>query len=235
MMLTSHAEKSPLTRRLLPALGVAAESHAGNRRRAVHGLRVINATMKEAIPIAELGALVFTEGVPADVADMAVTVLMALGSVARPSPGLPGLLPCRVDSFFRGLPGLWVCMDPNCSELAAEERGVICGKMYSQPIDACGCGARVLELFTCRNCGTAYGRAYTDDIDKPHDLWAEPGEQLRMASGESAPLEPIDLLLEEPAHDEVAEPASYDLETGQLNPNTIGPRTSTTVAFWTIF
>lgn len=189
--------------------------------------RLINATMKEAIPIAELGALVFPEVVSADVADQAITVLMALGSIARPSPGLPGLLPCRVHNFFRGLPGLWVCMDPDCSELAAEERSGICGKMYSQPMDACRCGARVLELFTCRNCGTAYGRAYTDDIDEPHDLWAEPGEQLHMASGESAPLEPIDLLLEEPAYDDVAEPADYDLETGQLNPNTIGPRTRT--------
>ena len=189
--------------------------------------RLINATMKEAIPIAELGALVFPQGVSSDVAEQAVTTLMALGSVARPSPGLPGLLPCRVHNFFRGLPGLWVCMDPDCTELVNEERGGICGKMYSQPIDTCGCGARVLELFTCRNCGTAYGRAYTDDIDEPHDLWSEPGKPQRMASGESAPLEPIDLLLEEPAHEDVAEPADYDLETGQLNPNTIGPRTRT--------
>lgn len=189
--------------------------------------RLINATMKEAIPIAELGALVFPQGVSSDVAEQAVTTLMALGSVARPSPGLPGLLPCRVHNFFRGLPGLWVCMDPDCTELANEERGGICGKMYSQPVDTCGCGARVLELFTCRNCGTAYGRAYTDDIDEPHDLWSEPGKPQRMASEESAPLEPIDLLLEEPAYEDVAEPADYDLETGQLNPNTIGPRIRT--------
>lgn len=189
--------------------------------------RLINATMKEAIPITELSELVFSEGGSADLAEQAVTTLMALGSVAKPSQGLPGLLPCRVHNFFRGLPGLWICMDPDCTELDGEERGGICGKMYSQPIDSCDCGARVLELFTCRNCGTAYGRAYTDDIEEPHDLWSEPGEQLRMASGESAPLEPIDLLLEDPAYEDFAEPADYDIETGQLNPNTIGPRTRT--------
>lgn len=188
---------------------------------------LINATMKEARPIAELGTFLFAGDVPAKTADEAVTVLMALGSVARPESNLPGLLPCRIHNFFRGLPGLWVCMDPDCSELSEDQRDGICGKMYSQPSEECGCGSRVLELFTCRNCGTAYARAYTDDVDSPRALWSEPGEQLRMASGETSPLLPIDLLLEQPTHDDTAEPADYDLETGQLNPLTPGPRMRT--------
>lgn len=188
---------------------------------------LINATMKEARPIAELGTFLFADDAPSKMADEAVTVLMALGSIARPEPNLPGLLPCRIHNFFRGLPGLWVCMDPDCSELAEDQRDGICGNMYSQPSEECGCGARVLELFTCRNCGTAYARAYTDDVDSPRALWSEPGEQLRMASGETNPLLPIDLLLEQPAHDDGAEPADYDLETGQLNPLSPGPRMRT--------
>lgn len=188
---------------------------------------LINATMKEARPIAELGTFLFADDVPSKMADEAVTVLMALGSIARPEPNLPGLLPCRIHNFFRGLPGLWVCMDPDCSELSENQRDGICGKMYAQPSEECGCGARVLELFTCRNCGTAYARAYTDDVDSPRALWSEPGEQLRMASGETSPLLPIDLLLEQPAHDDGAEPADYDLETGQLNPLSPGPRMRT--------
>src|SRR5690606_37687131 len=111
--------------------------------------------------------LLFTGDVAPQTADRAVTALMALGSVARPDPKLSGLLPCRIHNFFRGLPGLWVCMDPDCSELGKDQHDGICGKMYSQPIDECACGARVLELFTCRNCGTAYARAYTDDVDTP--------------------------------------------------------------------
>lgn len=189
--------------------------------------RLINVTMQEAKPIAELSHFLFKGEVPEQLADEALTVLLALGSVARSAPGLPGLLPCRVHNFFRGLPGLWVCMDPDCSEISEDERGGICGKMYSQPLDQCDCGARVLELFTCRNCGTAYARAYTDDVDEPQDLWAEPGKALRMAAGESGPLEPLDLLLEEPAHEKEAEPADYDLQTGQLNTNNTGPRMRT--------
>src|SRR5699024_3381983 len=43
----------------------------------------------------------------------------------------------------------------------------------------------------------------------------------------TGPLLPLDLLLEEPAVGEAAEPADYDLETGRLNPKVPGPRTRT--------
>jgi hypothetical protein len=126
---------------------------------------LINNTMKQARPVEELGRDLFPDA-PGE-ADAAVTVLMALGSIARLDPKSPGLLPCRIHNFFRGLAGLWVCMDAACTELAEEERSGICGKMYSQPREYCDCGARVHELYTCRFCGTAYARAYTDDVDSP--------------------------------------------------------------------
>ena len=185
--------------------------------------RLINMTMKQAIPVAELGQHLFP-GIAPQTADNAVNALMALGSAARFDPNTPGLLPCRIHNFFRGLPGLWVCMDPACSNLVESERDGICGTLFSQPRESCHCGSRVLELYTCRNCGTAYARSYTDDVDSPSSLWCEPGESLRMAEGETKPLEPLDLLLETPASDEVAEPADYDLETGRLNPSSLGPR-----------
>ena len=185
--------------------------------------RLINATMRQALPIADLGHLLFPTTAP-DKALVAANTLMALGSVARQNRGALGLLPCRVHSFFRGLPGLWVCMDAECTALDEGERNGVCGKMYGQPRDSCECGARVLELYTCRNCGTGYARAYTDDVDVPHALWSEPGESLRVAEGETGPLLALDLLLEAPALDQFAEPADYDLETGRLNPRSLGPR-----------
>ena len=187
---------------------------------------IVNLTMKQAQPIAKLGRILFPT-TAAEKADAALTALMALGSVARPEPNTPGLLPCRIHNFFRGLPGLWVCMDFDCTEIGGDHKDGICGKMYGQPRERCECGARVLELYTCRNCGTAYARAYTDDIDVPAALWSEPGERLRMAGGETSPLLPLDLLLEQPTLEEVAELADYDLETGRLNPQTLGPRMRT--------
>ena len=83
---------------------------------------LVNETMKAAIPLSELGELVFP-GIEPTRADAAVGGLLALGSRARRAADEPSLLPCRIHSFFRGLPGLWVCMDPNCSELGEDERG----------------------------------------------------------------------------------------------------------------
>lgn len=185
---------------------------------------LINDTMKQAVPVTNLGRQLFSN-TSLDSANAAVTALMALGSVARLDPKAPSLLPCRIHNFFRGLPGLWVCMDPDCSEIDDDEKGGICGKMYSQPRDTCQCGARVLELYTCRNCGTAYARAYTDDIDAPMALWPEPGQSIRVSDGQTAPLLSLDILLETPTLEDAAEPADYDIETGRLNPPALGPRT----------
>ncbi len=187
---------------------------------------LINSTMKEAKPIGGLGKEIFPTAAVGK-GNSALTTLMALGSVARMEPKTPGLLPCRIHNFFRGLPGLWVCMDPNCSEAGGGTGEGICGKMYGQPREHCKCGARVLELYTCRNCGTAYARAYTDDALAPSALWAEPGQRLRMEIGETEPLLAIDLLLEEPPDDHSAEIADYDLETGLLNPQMLGQRMRT--------
>jgi len=184
---------------------------------------LINMTMKQARRVAILGGAVFPTSKP-DVAERAVTVLMALGSFARPDEKTPGLLPCRVHNFFRGLPGLWVCMDPNCKELAEEKRDGICGKMYSQPREFCECSARVLEFYTCRNCGSGYARAYTDDLDTPRTLWSKPGRRMRLTDHDASPLHPIDLLLEKPANDLVAEIADFDLETASVNPVKTGER-----------
>ena len=184
---------------------------------------LINLTMQEAQPLSTLGRRIF-EGVQRGIADRAVTVLIALGSLARREPSEPGLLPCRVHSFYRGLAGLWVCMDAECSELPAEMRGKgPGGKLYSQPRDECGCGARVLELYTCRNCGSAYARAYTDDVEEPDFLWGEAGGAFRTLSGTFDELESLDLLLETPVVGDT-EPAEYDLVTGRLNTRSLGER-----------
>lgn len=176
---------------------------------------IVNLTMKEARPLGELASQIFT-GIDRALAERAITALLALGSLARKSPDEPGILPCRVHSFYRGLPGLWVCMDNTCTALPQNLRGGPAGKMYAQPIERCDCGSRVLEFFTCRNCGTAYARAYTDDLDAPNFLWQDSGSPVRTATGDKLELEALDLLLESPGSFEV-EPADFDLETGRLN------------------
>jgi Distinct helicase family with a unique C-terminal domain including a metal-binding cysteine cluster len=183
---------------------------------------LVNLTMREAKPVEALSDDLF-EGASPGVAEKAVTALVALGSLARRSSNEPGLLPCRVHSFYRGLAGLWACMDPLCTGLDEPLRNGPTGKLYGQPRDQCECGARVLELFTCRNCGSAYARAYTDDVIQPKFLWPEPGREFDTLSGRISQLQPLDLLLEQPTTDDV-EPAEYDLVSGRLNPVQSAPR-----------
>jgi ATP-dependent helicase YprA (DUF1998 family) len=185
--------------------------------------RLVNETMKAALPLGELGSLVFPETQKAR-SDKAVDTLLALGSRAKLAPGEPSLLPCRIHSFFRGLPGLWVCMDPECSELKADECGGPTGKLYTQPHERCGCGAPVLEYFTCRHCGTSYARVYTNDVSDPRFIWAEPGEMLQTDSGLLEAYQPLDLLLEEPSLPTRGLAAHYDLRTGRLNPSVLSDK-----------
>ena len=184
---------------------------------------LVNSTMGRARPVKELATELFPTAEPR-VADQAVTALLSLGSAARRDPSEPGLLPSRIHSLHRGLPGLWICMDPDCSGLQAELRNDRGGRLYGQPRERCGdCGARVLELYSCRSCGGAYARAYTDDVEDPDFLWADPGGMIRTLEGISTELEPLDLLLE-PALAEDAQTADYDLVTGRLNPISLGER-----------
>ncbi|WP_218139322.1 DEAD/DEAH box helicase [Propionibacterium cyclohexanicum] len=181
---------------------------------------LVNETMQKAQPVSELGKIIFP-GVAASLAAKAVTTLVSLGSAARRSPSEAGLLPCRVHAFFRGLPGLWACLDPECSALDRSNlppgRGPI-GKLYAQPQATCDCGARIFEFYTCRHCGAAYARAYTDNLQDPSFLWHEQGGAFQSASGSVAELFPLDLLLEEPSPEKQVEVAEIDLVTGRLNP-----------------
>lgn len=187
---------------------------------------LVNETMQKAQPVSELAHVIFP-GIDASLADKAVTTLAALGSAARRTPDEAGLLPCRVHAFFRGLPGLWACLDPECNAVDRSdlppEPGPI-GKLHAQPQATCDCGARVFEFYTCRHCGSAYARAYTDNVQDPSFLWHEQGGAFQTTAGSIPELFPLDILLEEPAAGQV-EVAEIDLVTGCLNPPKAPART----------
>lgn len=180
---------------------------------------LINSTMREAQPIESLGEQIF-ENTDKRTADRAVTGLIALGSLARRSSNEPGLLPCRIHAFFRGFSGLWACLDAECSGLEENEKGGPTGKLYSQPRENCDhCNSKVLEFYTCRNCGGAYARAYTDNLENPEFLWSEHGEKFLVAGGTINELHPLDILLEKDRQNDLVDIVDIDLDTGRLNPD----------------
>lgn len=186
---------------------------------------LINFTMKRAQPVDGLGVHIFPDN-DQQTADKAVTTLSAFATNARLSEHDANLLPCRVHTFFRGLRGLWVCLDPECGEVADENRGIM-GKLYSQPRELCNCGARVLELFTCRHCGTPFARAYCENPADPKVLWREPGAALRVDSEDAPELQALDILFSPPVSPGLTDEVYFDIVTGLVGAKERTSRTRT--------
>lgn len=76
--------------------------------------------------------------------------------VAGGTTGLPRL---RCHLFFRNVPGVWACSDPECP-LAEPGPDRAVGKLFRVPRHRCDCGARVLELHYCQVCGEVFLGGY---------------------------------------------------------------------------
>jgi len=156
--------------------------------------------------------------VPQEQAETATDGLLALGSFARrhePGRQEQPLLPTRVHMFFRGLPSVHACLNEECTERRFPVEGkAILGRFYTEPLTHCKCRARVFEIFTHRDCGASFMRAF--GVGRRADfLWNEHGGIL---SQFGAPLHEIHFLLEEPHPEEVrnVEPVWLDIATGRL-------------------
>ncbi|MBI5511450.1 MAG: DEAD/DEAH box helicase [Deltaproteobacteria bacterium] len=172
---------------------------------------LVHHTQQEALQLPELAERLF----PNAEGQLAATEsLIALCTLARNPLGGGNLLPSRIHSFHRGLPGLWVCLDPACSGVAPEHRGVVAGCMYAQPRERCdACGARVLELLSCRACGAAYVQGYLREDAAARFLW-QSGEQ---SSGATSGLAKVHVLLEAlTSPPDFAEAQLLDARTGFL-------------------
>jgi len=130
--------------------------------------RLRRLTARRAMHWDDLRKELWGPGVPKYEADLATSGLLAAGSYARPGgvedKESPPVLPTRMHMVFRGIPGLWACVRPDCPAVDEPFRGRRpCGKLYSEPRLWCECGARVLEVFTCRFCGLIFLGGIPDD------------------------------------------------------------------------
>lgn len=185
--------------------------------------QLVNTSMEAAVTIGELSQLIFPNQEQAS-AEQAASNLLVIGSAARSADENTSLLPARLHAFFRGLPGLWACMDEDCTEREHADSDSPVGKLYSQPRETCDCGSPVLEYFTCRLCGVSYARAYTNNIDDRTYLWGERGTRITFEGESYEAFEPLDMLLQEPSQDYMGVAATYDISTGRLNPEKTGDK-----------
>lgn len=87
----------------------------------------------------------------ADDADKLPQVLEALQA---PAAGA-AVVPLRGHLFVRTVRGFWACTNRDCSGVAESDRsGRTIGRLFTRPSSSCSdCGARVLELLYCYECG----------------------------------------------------------------------------------
>ena len=160
----------------------------------------------------QIGIRLFPSADP-ERARLATDILLELTSMSRRGEN-PPLLAARVHAFFRGLPGLWACADPECSEVPMElcekwtDEPPPTGKLYSQPRRNCDCGARVFEVYSCRDCGAAFFKAYAFKPADPDYLWTEDVGEIDDVEGA---VQPLFLALEEP-------PPGSDVRYSWLDP-----------------
>jgi len=82
----------------------------------------------------------------------------------------------RAHSLVRMIRGFWACANPSCDEVEPRYRSETrrIGKLYPAPRTRCGCGARVLELLYCFQCGEPFLGGFVSSDDRggaPADAW----------------------------------------------------------------
>jgi hypothetical protein len=90
----------------------------------------------------------------------ALESLLALCTFAQLKETQQVFLPIRLHLMYRGIPGLYACINPNCSERHDPSKPSLLGKLFTYPALTCSCGGRVFEVLTHRDCGAAYVRGF---------------------------------------------------------------------------
>lgn len=139
------------------------------------------------------------------------SALLSLAAAASTSDDRP-LLPVRAHLFFRGLPPLYACINPQCSarKVKIEEPSIL-GTLWLSPRLHCLCGARVYELYAHRNCGTLFLRAFPSG-EMAEFYWHEPGK------GPEKTIETLLLLGQPHSKTNEYEPVDLHVMTGRVFP-----------------
>jgi ATP-dependent helicase YprA (DUF1998 family) len=103
----------------------------------------------------------------------AIESLLALAAFGRRSIDERVFLPVRLHLFFRGLSGVYACVNSNCTGRLHGKGRAYLGRLFDGPQMHCDCGSRVYELLTHRDCGAAFLRGYLRS-DSGTFLWHEP-------------------------------------------------------------
>jgi len=178
---------------------------------------LIELSSGKAISLADLSAALFPS-CDSSISLSATAGLLALCTMAKRGSDQRVFLPARLHLFYRGLPGLYVCIDPSCDQKEVPGAGSIVGRLYTDPRLACSCSrrARVYELLTHRDCGAAFVKGYIAGWSG-HFLWSERGTNI--GDQRVTDVSPIELLVDgdpHPAEEGASRPAWIDVRSGRV-------------------
>ncbi len=140
-------------------------------------LKVMSQCRGNAIALKELARIVFPDD-SKSTSEKAIEVLLSIAPLAMNNEDQV-LFPARLHMMFRGLQGISVCSNPDCSH-GIHEEGVGVGKVYfGKSRNVCShCGGKVYELVNDRRCGALFLKAFMyDDTNGARYIWNEPGEK----------------------------------------------------------
>ncbi len=125
------------------------------------------------------------------------------------------LAPMRLHLFYRGLPSLYACINPNCNQrLDTSTEKHLLGRLYTAPRTHCDCGGRVYELLTHQDCGSAFIRAYIQGTQGDFLLHLPSGN---IGQESVQPLDEIHILVENSIHPDAPHtPIWIDIQTGRI-------------------
>ncbi|MGX8796268.1 DEAD/DEAH box helicase [Fusibacter sp. JL298sf-3] len=105
----------------------------------------------------------------------ATQVVVAIACLAKSFTGKV-LFPSRVHMFFRGLKGVYACLNPNCIE-TNQDGDLKIGKVYLDTIeDKCECGGKIYELINHRRCGALFIKGFIDlNVRDRYYIWNRQG------------------------------------------------------------
>ncbi len=185
-----RAQAAAALSRLAASLSIQIRANSGS----VVDLRDTAFQICDELPVARHLANCLSEG-PTHVSDLpsklfpqtesaeaAVDVLLALVSFGNRSLDDRPFLPLRLHLLFRGLDGLYACIDPNCTARRSTYRSPTLGRLFDTPRLYCDCGSRVYELMTHRDCGASFIRGFWRENDESF-LWHEAPSDRSAQSG----------------------------------------------------
>ena len=70
--------------------------------------------------------------------------------------------PIRAHYFARNVDNIWICSSPSCNALEPSFKDAKrkFGKLYTQPMNRCSCGAKIYEAIICRQCGEIFLKGF---------------------------------------------------------------------------